>query len=204
MTSPTIRSRWLDWKPKAQILADTAESGPSKPSEPGFVGFEGVTSAESSEIEAEPDYSEPPRASVLLQERIFANGPETEATKPSKPGFEGFDGSTSAESPNIGSAASCGILNRTGVRIIALESGTAIGVWSDLDGPEIRAALQASGLDRYPVRYLDGPGVPARYKARRVAGEPVPFDVLIEMERNPGEPWKTRDRMLDEIGWQPK
>lgn len=50
-----VRSRWMDWKPKARVLADSAESEPTKPSKPGSVGFEGATSAESPEIEAAPD-----------------------------------------------------------------------------------------------------------------------------------------------------
>jgi len=38
----------------------------------------------------------------------------------------------------------------------------------------------------------------------RGPGEPVPANVLEEMERNPGEPWKVRDRMLTEMCWCPK
>jgi hypothetical protein len=41
-----------------------------------------------------------------------------------------------------------------------------------------------------------------RYKVRRVEGEPVPMNVLAEMERNPAEPWKVRDRMLNETEWK--
>jgi len=93
------------------------------------------------------------------------------------------------------------VLNRAGVRIMALEAGATIGVWSDLDGPEVRAALRAIGSDRLPVRYLDGAGVPMRYKARRLVGEPVPMNVLAAMERHPVEAWKVRDRMLSEMGW---
>jgi len=40
-----------------------------------------------------------------------------------------------------------------------------------------------------------------RYKLRRVEGEPVPLSVLTEMEQHPAEPWKVRDRMLNEMGW---
>ena len=160
MSTTAPRSRWMDWKPKARILADPAESEPTKPSKPGFVGFEGATSAESPEIEAGPDPAELARASAVL--------------------------------------------NRAGVRIMAFEGGATIGVWSDLDGPEVRAALGTFGSDRLPVRYLDGAGVPMRYKLRRVEGEPVPMNVLAEMERHPAEPWKVRDRMLNEIGWRSK
>jgi hypothetical protein len=109
----------VDWKPKAQILADKAESEPTKPSKPGSVGFDGATSAESPEIEGRLDPAELAPASDVL--------------------------------------------NRAGVRIIALEGGAAIGVWSDLDGPDVRAALRTFGLERLPVRYLDGAGVPIRY-----------------------------------------
>jgi hypothetical protein len=56
----------MDWRPKARILADTAESEPTKPLEPGFVGFEGATSAECPEIEAGPDPAELARASTVL------------------------------------------------------------------------------------------------------------------------------------------
>ena len=156
-THPATRSRWMDWKPKAAILAEPAEGEPTKPSKPGFVGFEGATSAESPEIEAGPDPAELARASAVL--------------------------------------------NRAGVRIMALDGGATIGVWSDMDGPEVRAALRTFGSDRLPLRYLDGAGVPMRYKVRRVDGEPVPMNVLAEMERHPAEPWKVRDRMLNEMGW---
>jgi hypothetical protein len=94
-----------------------------------------------------------------------------------------------------------GVLNQAGVRIIALECGATIGVWSDLDGPEVRAALRTFGSERLPVRYLDGAGVPMRYKVRRVDGEPVPMNVLAAMEQHPAEPWTVRDRMLNEMGW---
>ena len=161
MSTPTLhpatRSRWMDWKPRARILADRAESEPTKTSKSDSVVFVGATSAESPEIEAGPDPAESARAS--------------------------------------------GVLNRAGVRIMALESGATIGVWSDLDGPEVRAALRTFCSEQLPVRYLDGAGVPMRYKVRRVEGEPVPMNVLAEMERHPAEPWKVRDRMLNEMGW---
>jgi hypothetical protein len=44
------------------------------------------------------------------------------------------------------------VLNRAGIRIMALEGGATIGVWSDLDGPEVRAALRTFGSDRLPLR----------------------------------------------------
>ena len=93
------------------------------------------------------------------------------------------------------------VLRRAGVRIMALEGGATIGVWSDLDGPKVRAAFRILGSDRLPIRYLDGAGVPMRYKVRRVSGEPVPMNVLASMQQHPAEPWKVRDRMLNEMGW---
>jgi len=93
------------------------------------------------------------------------------------------------------------VLNQAGVRMMHLDGVPTIGIWSDLDGPDIRKALRRLGSDQLPVCYLDGTGVPARYKLRRVGGEPVPMNVLTEMERHPDEPWKVRDRMLQEGKW---
>jgi hypothetical protein len=136
---------------------------------------------------------------------------EGESTEPTKSGSEGFEGATPADSSVIEAAGdpaelarASAALNRAGVRIIALEGGATIGLWSDLDGPEVRAALRTFGSDRLPVRYLDGAGIPVRYKVRRVEGEPVPMNVLAEMERHPVEPWKVRDRMLNEMRWHSK
>lgn len=96
----------------------------------------------------------------------------------------------------LSQASAC--LARTGVRLIDINGTMHIGLWSDLDSPEIRAALRTFGSDDAPVLYLDGSGVPLRYKIRRVAGEPVPAQVREEMERHP-EPWKVREWMLGKI-----
>ena len=144
------------------------------------------------------------------KERFSADLAGDEPTKPTKPSFVGFVGATSAESSEIYAdpdptelARASMVLNRAGVRLMQLEGVAAIGIWSDLDGPELRRALRTFGADQLPIRYLDGAGVPARYKLRRVAGEPVPMNVLAEMERHQDEPWKVRDRMLREIRWCP-
>jgi hypothetical protein len=181
--STVTGSRWIDWKPKAHIWADSVENEPTKPTEPASEGFEGATSADSPEIEASPDPAELARASAVL--------------------------------------------NRAGVRIMALEGGATIGVWSDFDGSEVRAALRTFGSDRLPILYLDGAGVSARYKVRRAEGEPVPMNVLAEMEWRQADlmgrgdpmhtpipcngvpmkqehPWTVRDRMLNEMGWRSK
>jgi hypothetical protein len=108
-----------------------------------------------------------------------------------------LDGDFDRESATLASA----VLSRAGVRIMQLDGVTTIGVWSDLDEPEVRAALRTFGSEQGPVRYLDGPGIPVRYKLRRVEGEPVPLSVLAEMERHPADPWKIRDAMLKEMRW---
>jgi hypothetical protein len=51
---------------------------------------------------------------------------------------------------------------------------------------------------------LDGNGIPPRYKVRQIGGEPVPLNVLDELERRPEEPWKVRDRVPKEMEWCPK
>lgn len=138
---------------------------------------------------------------------ILANSAGTTPTKPTEPGFVGFVGATVGESAEIESepnpvelSRASTVLGLTGVRIMVLEGGATIGVWSDKDGPEVRAALRTLGVGHLPVRYLGGAGIPIRYKSRTVEGEPVPSRILAEMERNPTEPWRVRDRLLNEIG----
>jgi hypothetical protein len=136
---------------------------------------------------------------------ILTEGAENEPTKPSEPGSVGFDRATSSDSPKIEVEteqvqSARRLLNQAGVRIMTLEGGTTIGVWSDLDGPEIRTALRTLASPNLPIRYLDGAGIPMRYKARHVEGGPVPTSVLSEMERHQVEPWNVRDRMLNEMG----
>jgi hypothetical protein len=78
------------------------------------------------------------------------------------------------------------VLNRAGVRKLEVDGTTTIGIWSDLDGPDIRAALLVLNLDRLPVAYLDGTTVAVHQKGRLCA-----------------EPWIVRDRMLKAMGWCP-
>ncbi len=140
--------------------------------------------------------------------RILAESAESEPTKPSKPGSVGFEGAPSAKSPEIEAGAdpadverASGVLNLAGVRIMRLDRISTIGLWSDFDGPEVRAALRVLGMEGLSIRYLDGDRVPMLYKVRRVGGEPVPMNVLTEMEREPANPWTVRDRMLRGMGW---
>src|SRR5262245_61272173 len=88
------------------------------------------------------------------KDRIMADSPDRGPTEPSKPSSVGFEGATSAESPEIeveGTTAeelvrACSVLNRTGVRIMWLDGSTKIGLWSDLDNPDVRAALHAFAM----------------------------------------------------------
>jgi len=48
------RSRWMDWQPKAHVLAKSAEGGPTKPSELSSLGFEGVMPGDSPTIQLLP------------------------------------------------------------------------------------------------------------------------------------------------------
>ena len=214
VANPVKRSRWLDWTPKTSILAELPKSEPSKPSKTGFDGFVGLTSADSPKIQPEPDGAELPRPpKSASQDRspktsILADLPECEPSKPSKPGFDGFVGVTSADSHKIEPkpdgaelARASAVIREAGVRIMQLDGVTTIGIWSDRDGLKLRIALSAFGSNGVPIRYLDGAGIPMRYKLRRVEGEPVPLTVLAEMERSPREPWKVRDRMLHDMGW---
>jgi hypothetical protein len=96
------------------------------------------------------------------------------------------------------------VLNDAGVRLMKLDGKVVVGIWSDLDGPEIRAALGILGSGDLEVCYLDGFNVPDRFKLRRVAGEPVPLNVLAEMERHLESPWKIGDKLLEEVKWTPE
>lgn len=90
------------------------------------------------------------------------------------------------------------------MRLMSIDGKMVVGLWSDLDSSEVRAALTVFHPDgTSPIRYLDGADIPMRYKERRVPGTPVPLDVLHAMEQNPWTPWETRDRMLSEMSWSP-
>ena len=91
------------------------------------------------------------------------------------------------------------VLGRAGVRLLD-DHRRSVGVWSDQDSADVRQALAVMGVSRQPVRYLDGPGIPDRFRVRRVPGEPVPLSVLVAMQQASAEPWMMRDRMLYEMG----
>ena len=106
---------------------------------------------------------------------IIENSPLSEPTKPSKPSSVGFVGSTLGGSPIIqaepdqaGVQNATALLNAAGVRVMLLDGLITVGIWSDLDALELRAALAVIGMGALPVRLLDGPGVPLRYKVRSV------------------------------------
>src|SRR5258708_29459089 len=131
MSAPASRSRWMKWDPKSRILADSPESAPTKPAQ--------VPST-------------------------LANSPEGLPTEPTKAHSVGFEGATPVECPKIQApepdqlalAHASGVLAAAGVRLMELGGTTTIGLSSDLDGPEIRAALEVFGSGLLPVRSLDG------------------------------------------------
>jgi hypothetical protein len=100
-------------------------------------------------------------------------------------------------------AQASSVLAKSGIRLMRVDGVDYVGIWSDLDGPEVRAALRTYGSGQVLVRYLDGDSIPMKYKWRKVPGEPVPANVLAAMEQEPNQPWVVRDRMLDEMGWSP-
>jgi len=113
--------------------------------------------------------------------RIMGEPPESEPTKPTKPGFDGFVGAPpgpfqkiqngqtgEAEPSQAAIDRSVSTLNAAGVRIWRDTSTFVIGTWSDLDGRDVRAALQTLGTGTLPVRHLEDPGVPLRFKLRSV------------------------------------
>jgi hypothetical protein len=85
------------------------------------------------------------------------------------------------------------VLARAGVRLMELETGFTIGIWSDLDSADLRAAIGNFHPDGPPpIRYLDGPGIPPRFKLRRVAGRTCPDwgrDEIGGDHPLPGEPF---------------
>lgn len=58
------------------------------------------------------------------------------------------------------------LMNVAGCRIIQDGDGLTVGVWSDIDGSEIRAALRALGMQALPVVHLESADVDVRYKVR--------------------------------------
>jgi hypothetical protein len=56
---------------------------------------------------------------------------------------------------------------------------------------ELRRAARKEQYKSAPKKW--NAGVPMRHKVSRVDGEPVPHNVLAEMERHPAKPWKVRD-----------
>ena len=139
---------------------------------------------------------------------IFQSSPGSEPPKPPKPtgegpegGSGGFGGAVLGEYQKIEGAMAA--LDRAGVRFLTLDGERVVGVWSDRDGERLRGALREIGAGALTVVYLDGPGVPDRWKGRAAAGEPVPLNVLQAMMAAAAEPWTVRDEMLAAMRWRP-
>lgn len=148
--------------------------------------------------------------------RILGESPDHEPTKPTKPGSVGFVGVTSAQDAKIREAevghdlaamqGAVALLNAAGCRIIRRPDGFSVGVWSDMDGPEPRAAI-ATVWPGAPVVYLDGTRpLDPRYRVRAADDDRrlVPLSIVRAMEEAeaamPGSGWQVRDRLLAERG----
>jgi hypothetical protein len=135
--------------------------------------------------------------------RNFQKSSESELTKTTKADSGVFVSSHQEQIQKIEHFSEASIehavalLNRTGARIVIYAAGDeATGIWSDLDGPEVRAAIRMLGRGDLPVVYLDSPGCPNHYKVRRVPGELIPLPILAAMEAAASEPWHVRDELM--------
>lgn len=91
----------------------------------------------------------------------WANAPKVERSRPEQLARERQPGELDA-------GAAVDVLNLAGVRVWREGAAYFIGLWSDLDTPEVRVALTAAGVGGLPVRHLDGDGVPERMKRRDI------------------------------------
>ncbi len=87
---------------------------------------------------------------------------------PMPPGREVLPRSVEPESDDRDAERALAVLNEAGVRTWQENSSVVVGVWSDLDGQEVREALRVLGMGGLPVRHLDDPDVPLGLKVRSV------------------------------------
>lgn len=112
------------------------------------------------------------------QAEIAPACPDNELTKPTKGIYVssvgstsghasvsvGFDSSTLGHADDAEITRAMRLLNLAGARILDRQN---IGLWSDLDCPEIRNALAVVGMDGLPTIHLDtAADIPMRYKVR--------------------------------------
>jgi hypothetical protein len=161
------QSRWFDWEPRTRIFSKCPKEGPTKPAKPAASGFVGsLQNLQNRGVESFVGFVGPYPGQI---QKIEGEPDPAEVSRANA------------------------ILGQAGVRLMRLESGDAVGIWSDMDSAAIRNALHILGSGELPVLYLDGPNIPLRYKLRRVPGEPVPQYLREAMERS-REPWKVRSQ----------
>jgi hypothetical protein len=191
--------RWLNWQSRGDTAGELTK--PTKPpqGEPYLLEKPQTPTDKTDKTSSADGFvsfvSPPPRLFQKIRTPP-AGSPETpkgELTKPTKPSAEETPPEVEPSAADLASATA--LLNQAGVRLMHLEAGAAIGVWSDLDSQAIRAALLRLGMGHMSVLYLDGPGVPDQYKLRRIPGDPVPNPVREAMEKS-REPWRIRSRMV--------
>jgi len=89
------------------------------------------------------------------------------------------------------------LLDRFEVRVFEIDGCPVVGIWSDYDSPAVRAAIRAVGWGHLPLRYRDSPDFPDKWKVSSLPGEPVPLEILRNMENAmDGEPWKVLQQKL--------
>jgi hypothetical protein len=192
--STTGLHRWFDWKPKQAISGDPAVEEPTKPTKPPIRHeTEGANlldltrnpadkTDKTSPADSFVSFVSPPLGQIQKIRTPPAGStdtPKTELTKLTKPqepstgpGVVGFVSTT--EAIHKAAAEPCGeelsqasaCLARTGVRLIDIGGVMHVGIRSDLNGPDVRAALCTFGSGDAPVLYLDRPGVPDRFRLR--------------------------------------
>jgi hypothetical protein len=59
------------------------------------------------------------------------------------------------------------LLNLAGCRIIAEDCGFLIGIWDDLDGPELRRAIWVLGMGEHRIVHLESREIAIQFKSRR-------------------------------------
>jgi hypothetical protein len=50
--------------------------------------------------------------------------------------------------------------------MMVLQGVLTIGIWSDVDSAEIRSALRVLRKESWPIRYLEDPEIPERFRRR--------------------------------------
>lgn len=86
----------------------------------------------------------------------------------------------SGESGDAASVDAMALLNLAACRLMLLDHSFTIGIWGDLDGPELRGAIAGAGLENLPVVFLEGEDLPERYRVRSLQVPPRTADITFQ------------------------